>query len=514
MSRSKRKRRACLKAYWCLGLVLLCFKKLFMFLFSHVGLTGCVVGYSILGGWIFRGLEGNHERDIRKQAEKMREKYTLKLLKFSENEDSLSENDFENITILVKEFEEEIVHFTESTGWNGLYSDSELQWSFAGSLLFSVTVITTIGYGQLAPKSKWGRVATILYAIVGIPLTFLCLSMIGSSLASIFKFIYKNLFYAIYRKWLRLRTYVDSVESLNYHSTVAAAEAVPVTIAAAAAAVAEIDSNDGYNENDHKIVTLDIPTLTCRNDISDHSTQKQSTNTDCSEDVCEDFSKEVGNGAFSSAYKQSEQDRIEKHFLRRSNSYVRSILGDEELLERQFLFKCTEDIALVPPTIQCKDGLKTELCETGSMGHISPESKDALSPIDEAKPVTGLTEETAVESSESHEHIRVPVSVSLLVFGAYICIGASLFSFWEQEWDYFIGSYFCFITLSTIGLGDFVPGSNGNSWASEEKQAICSLYLLFGMAMTVMCLKLMQEEIRYQFSNLGRKMGLIENDND
>lgn len=366
----------------------------------------------------------------------------------------------------------------------------------------------------MAPKSKWGRVATILYAIVGIPLTFLCLSMIGSSLASIFKFIYKNLFYVIYRKWLRLRTYVESVESLNYHSTVAAAEAVPVTIAAAAAAVAEIDNNDDYNENDHKIVNLDTPpTLTCQNDILDRCLQKQSTNTECNKDVCEDFSKEVSNGVFS-AYKQSEQDSVEKHFLRRSNSYLLSILGNDEFLERQFLCRCTEDISLVPPAIQCKDNSKLEVCETGSMGHISLESKEALPPMDETKPVTGLTEETALESSEGHEHIRIPVSVSLLVFGAYICIGASLFSFWEQEWDYFIGSYFCFITLSTIGLGDFVPGSSGNSWASEEKQAICSLYLLFGMAMTVMCLKLMQEEIRYQFSNLGRKIGLIENDNE
>ena len=36
--------------------------------------------------------------------------------------------------------------------------------------------------------------------------------------------------------------------------------------------------------------------------------------------------------------------------------------------------------------------------------------------------------------------------------------GALMFSLWEPDWTYLIGSYFCFITLSTIGFGDYVPG--------------------------------------------------------
>jgi hypothetical protein len=41
-----------------------------------------------------------------------------------------------------------------------------------------------------------------------------------------------------------------------------------------------------------------------------------------------------------------------------------------------------------------------------------------------------------------------------------IVAGAVIFSSWEEGWDLVIGSYFCFITLSTIGFGDYVPGSN------------------------------------------------------
>jgi hypothetical protein len=42
-----------------------CCKQLVAFLFSHVGLAGMVVAYSILGGFMFRALEAPHELRVK-----------------------------------------------------------------------------------------------------------------------------------------------------------------------------------------------------------------------------------------------------------------------------------------------------------------------------------------------------------------------------------------------------------------------------------------------------------------
>lgn len=49
------------------------------------------------------------------------------------------------------------------------------------------------GYGNIAPKTNWGKLATIFYAIFGIPLMFLYLTNIGNILAKSFKYVYGRL---------------------------------------------------------------------------------------------------------------------------------------------------------------------------------------------------------------------------------------------------------------------------------------------------------------------------------
>lgn len=62
----------------------------------------------------------------------------------------------------------------------------------------------------------------------------------------------------------------------------------------------------------------------------------------------------------------------------------------------------------------------------------------------------------------------------LLGLAVYICLGAAVFAAWE-EWSFLDGAYFCFVTLSTIGFGDLVPGKSLKSAESQGGQLQVSL---------------------------------------
>ena len=117
------------------------------------------------------------------------------------------------------------------------------------------------------------------------------------------------------------------------------------------------------------------------------------------------------------------------------------------------------------------------------------------------------TEDEQVDKPK--EVIHVPTSLCLLLIAAYILAGAVLFMGWE-DWDLLQGAYFCFITLSTIGFGDVVPGIGKGSYADEEKLVLCAFYLLFGLSLIAMCFNLVQEDVKAKCLWLGMKLGIVE----
>ena len=91
--------------------------------------------------------------------------------------------------------------------------------------------------------------------------------------------------------------------------------------------------------------------------------------------------------------------------------------------------------------------------------------------------------------------------------------GGYLFNYFES-WPVVTGIYFCYVTLSTIGFGDYVPGQNMNDPNRNTNLIIGAIYIFFGLAILAMCFDLMQEEIIAKFTWVGSKIGMVKKDED
>ncbi|XP_066597403.1 open rectifier potassium channel protein 1-like [Prorops nasuta] len=62
---------------------------------------------------------------------------------------------------------------------NSTEDDNDLKWDFYNSFYFAYTVVSTIGYGNLAPTNMLSRVLMIFYGLIGIPMNGILLSHLG-----------------------------------------------------------------------------------------------------------------------------------------------------------------------------------------------------------------------------------------------------------------------------------------------------------------------------------------------
>ncbi|XP_030641158.1 potassium channel subfamily K member 10b [Chanos chanos] len=132
-----------------------------------------VVVYLVVGGLAFQALEQPFESS-------QKDTITLEKAKFLRN----------NTCVSPKELEKLIKHAIDAANAGvspiGETSYNSSHWDLGSAFFFAGTVITTIGYGNIAPSTEGGKIFCILYAIFGIPLFGFLLAGIGDQLGTIF----------------------------------------------------------------------------------------------------------------------------------------------------------------------------------------------------------------------------------------------------------------------------------------------------------------------------------------
>ncbi|XP_046592650.1 two pore potassium channel protein sup-9 [Neodiprion lecontei] len=124
-----------------------------------LSLIVCTFTYLLIGAAVFDALESETEKR-RWEALDAIEKMVIRKY-------NISEDDFKVMETVVLKTEPH---------------KAGQQWKFAGAVYYATTVLTTIGYGHSTPNTIGGKLFTMCYAIVGIPLGLVMFQSTGERL--------------------------------------------------------------------------------------------------------------------------------------------------------------------------------------------------------------------------------------------------------------------------------------------------------------------------------------------
>lgn len=426
-----------------------CLKKVYKLLRSLLGLVITLLAYTFFGAWIIMAIEGPAETTQRAEAldQVLQERRTVADQLRNSTRDLqaglVNETEWERRTeALLLGFEQSVIDVGVSTT-----SVSKPKWTFLGSVLFCVTTYTTIGYGNIAPVTKAGRIATMLYATIGIPLALIVLADLGRRLTAALKFLWsfvRRYYYTGYCRKVRNRR----------RGTYDIAE-------------------DGANGKGKTRLT---DKSNARNEDSDAIRYTQESET-------------KGTGTLEEQSESSHADDAEGPSKNNvlTNGVVDKLSGGEDEAdgrERSDNPLSNADTGVVNGCTQKQ--VKIELVP-------SRHSQDRESNYSNCTGSSGANSRRSHEKSparstfgpEPEEDFNLPVIVAIGFIFLYIVLGAFMYTLWE-DWTYLESFYFVFITACTIGYGDILP-KHPNFFL------LTCIYTFFGLALVSMVINVIGE---------------------
>jgi len=191
-------------------------KTVLAFAFSQVGIILLCIVYAVVGANTFISMENpaEEQRYLDKQeAAKAITKATDYLcnnfwfmIKTNNTKRKLNETAFyEKAEADLRAHVMKITKAAADKGYDGEVEGWSYEWTFPNTLLFTITIMTTIGYGHICPQTDSGKNFVTLYAMIGMPLFMMFLGGIGDTMADAMRYGYSR----ICCRWCRVRRLVS-----------------------------------------------------------------------------------------------------------------------------------------------------------------------------------------------------------------------------------------------------------------------------------------------------------------